>query len=1222
VSHLSEPRNSISISTSLSTALIAIGALVLSCPGVSFGQVTSYAFVPSTGVGTTVKVIDTTTHGSLGDVTVGTAPRSVAITPDGRRAYVANSGTNTVAVLDVVTRTIVTTVNLPGGGVIHSLAMAPDGRRLYVAKTFAVEVIDLTGPGHLVFGSVAAPAGAVLRVIAVPPDGLTALVTSTHGTYPLNLTTEAFGTVIPTGASSWEIAITPNGQTAYVTDFTNNHVMVVDVALQSVSGAPIAVGASPWGVAFSPDGAFAYVANNDADTVSVIDVANRTVVATLSSDTGPRDVAFTPDGRYAFVATGANTVTVIDAATHTPVAPSIPMGANPVASGGHFITPNIIVQPGGPFSIANDAALESAGFKEYVPFNQGTLRLTGDWTTTRHLSMLAGGGTIDTNGFDATVHGGVLNDGQLTKIGAGTLTLEDVSSHDGGTVVTAGTLMMAGSHNSPLIVTGGTLRGHGEVGDVTIGDATWAPGHGSIGLFDADNVTMSAGTTLEILLAGLAPGVGHDAVVNSGPAAINGARLVVLTAFEPQVGARFPILFNATGTFHNLPEGATFVAGHAPYAPGPYTFRITYLGGDGNDVELIYDAAPTVTGLGPLTIDEDAGLQSIPFSILDDFVLDPSALITSAASMNQALLPNANIGIAGIGSTRALQFTTAPNASGTVEIRLTASDGLSSRTVAFMLTVNPVNDAPTISPVAPQSIPENMPLDPVTFTVDDVESDAASLTVTATSSNPSVVPDANLIVGGSGATRTIAVAPVIGVRGETTVTLTVSDGQRSSSTTFLLTLTERTYYLAEGATGPFFDTDILIANPNETEAPIVVTFLKDDGTPIVQTRTLAATSRVTIRVDDVEGLENSTFSTIVTSTNALPIVVERTMRWDATGYGAHTEKATAGAAYEWTFAEGAEGSFFHTYFLLTNPHPTANTAGVWYLREGEPSLFREYQLAPGSRTTIRTALEPELRDRSFGAIVSFQRPGAAERAMYFGDDPVWLGGHAAAGATAPYSTSWFLAEGATGDYFTTFVLLANPGLEAADVTMTYLPDTGVPVTKPYTIQPGQRLTRNIAFEDASLAHAAVATRVESTKPIVVERAQYWGQPAWIDAHVSTGVTAAAPRWGLAEGRVGGVDGAQTYILLANPEAAAADVTVTFLRENGTTVLKTFTVPPTSRFNVAVVPGAGSMAPELADESFGARIESTAPIVVERSLYTNAGGVTWAAGTNATATRLP
>jgi hypothetical protein len=68
------------------------------------------------------------------------------------------------------------------------------------------------------------------------------------------------------------------------------------------------------------------------------------------------------------------------------------------------------------------------------------------------------------------------------------------------------------------------------------------------------------------------------------------------------------------------------------------------------------------------------------------------------------------------------------------------------------------------------------------------------------------------------------------------------------------------------------------------------------------------------------------------------------------------------------------------------------------------------------------------------------------------------------------------------------------------------------------------------------------------------------------------------------------------------------------------VTKTFTVPPTSRFNVQVGPGAD--VPELSNEQFGALITSDQPIAVERALYWDAGGVTWAAGTNATATRLP
>jgi hypothetical protein len=117
------------------------------------------------------------------------------------------------------------------------------------------------------------------------------------------------------------------------------------------------------------------------------------------------------------------------------------------------------------------------------------------------------------------------------------------------------------------------------------------------------------------------------------------------------------------------------------------------------------------------------------------------------------------------------------------------------------------------------------------------------------------------------------------------------------------------------------------------------------------------------------------------------------------------------------------------------------------------------------------------------------------------------------------------------------------------------------------------------------------------------------------------VTAAGRRWGLAEGRVGGAEGYQTYVLLANTGTSDAEVTLAFLRTDGTTVTKVMTVPAASRVNVAIA-GAGSDVPELADESFGALIEATQPIVVERSMYNDANGTIWAAGTNATATLLP
>ncbi len=107
--------------------------------------------------------------------------------------------------------------------------------------------------------------------------------------------------------------------------------------------------------------------------------------------------------------------------------------------------------------------------------------------------------------------------------------------------------------------------------------------------------------------------------------------------------------------------------------------------------------------------------------------------------------------------------------------------------------------------------------------------------------------------------------------------------------------------------------------------------------------------------------------------------------------------------------------------------------------------------------------------------------------------------------------------------------------------------------------------------------------------------------------------------GLAEGRVGSSDHAQTYILLANPQLSQTQVQITFLRENNDPVVKLFTVEPRTRFNVAV---GGVDVPEITNERFGAVIESIEPIIVERALYWDALGVVWAAGSNATATRLP
>jgi hypothetical protein len=155
-----------------------------------------------------------------------------------------------------------------------------------------------------------------------------------------------------------------------------------------------------------------------------------------------------------------------------------------------------------------------------------------------------------------------------------------------------------------------------------------------------------------------------------------------------------------------------------------------------------------------------------------------------------------------------------------------------------------------------------------------------------------------------------------------------------------------------------------------------------------------------------------------------------------------------------------------------------------------------------------------------------------------------------------------------------------------------------------------------------LANAAVSTLVTSNVPIVSERIMYWPDPAatWSEAHSQFGVTASALRWGVAEGRVGFAQNYDTYLLLANPNAAQAEVKATFFRTSGPPLVQFFSVAPRRRFNLHV----NSMVPELANEAFGSMIEVTnnQPIVLEGSLYWSAFGVPWAAGSAIPATTLP
>jgi subtilisin-like proprotein convertase family protein len=429
---------------------------------------------------------------------------------------------------------------------------------------------------------------------------------------------------------------------------------------------------------------------------------------------------------------------------------------------------------------------------------------------------------------------------------------------------------------------------------------------------------------------------------------------------------------------------------------------------------------------------------------------------------------------------------------------------------------------------------------------------------------------------------------------------------------------EFTYSLAEGATGSFFDLDVTLGNPGTANAPVRVDLLPEGGTPVTHPNVVTAGTPLRLPADTL--LPDAAVSTVVHSTDAVPLAVERTMSWDARGYGGHGGGA-ASPATRWLFAEGSQG-FFNTFVLLANDNATAADVTVRFLLEGGGVVSHPVTVPPRARRTIFAGNLPQVVNRSFGLDITANVPIIAERAMYFsmGTNRVFDGGHESAGVNQT-ATKWFLAEGATGPFFDCFLLLSNPNTTAANVTLTYLLSDGRTIPQTVQLPANSRHTINVETVDTRLANAAVSTIVSSDAGIVVERAMYWPNAAegWREAHNSFGVTETGLRWAVADARVGGQRGYDTYILLANPNPVPAEVQVRFLKP-GVAATRTYTLAPTSRLNVH----AATDVPELGEGAFSADIQvlNFQPIAVEKAMYWNADGVVWAAGTNVTATRMP
>lgn len=427
------------------------------------------------------------------------------------------------------------------------------------------------------------------------------------------------------------------------------------------------------------------------------------------------------------------------------------------------------------------------------------------------------------------------------------------------------------------------------------------------------------------------------------------------------------------------------------------------------------------------------------------------------------------------------------------------------------------------------------------------------------------------------------------------------------------------YYLAEGATSAFFSTNLAIAGG----APALLTFQRADGIAVTDFHAgQLSTSPILVDVGRLPGMERAEFSTVVESPH--PLVVDRTLTWDRRAYGGHAETAQARPRTTWYFAEGATHSGFDLFYLLQNPGSEPADIAVTYLRPAPAaSLVKHYVVPPASRFTIWVNQEhPLLASTDVSAQIESANgvPLFAERALYATRaGRMFDAGHAAFGI-ADLADEWYFAEGHTGTMFDEFLTIANPGVTATDVDVTYLLPDGDTIATVHHVAASSRYTIWVDHDDPRLADTAVSAvvRARNDVRIAAERAMWWPGPTaatWHEAHVVAGATRAWRRWEIADGRTGA--GASMYVLIGNPTATAGTARVT-LTAGWASTTREYALAPTSRVNVSL----DADFPSPPASRFSISVESDTNIVVERATYWDADGEFWAAGTAALAVERP
>lgn len=331
-------------------------------------------------------------------INTGVTPTGMAITPDGNFLYIANNNNyglddlDSVTVINLADNSLVTTIFDASFNQPYTITINPAGTFAYVTNSNSTKITVIDLEDNTVVDEIDnldGPSGMVIS-----PDGITGYVNnygapggvgsgSGNTVNVVDLVTNAIiGQPITVGLAPAALAMSSDGAFVYVINYVDGDLgtgsmSVIDTSDNSVT-TPVPAGLSgPFAIAITPDDNFAYVTNFGSNnfipigtTVSVIDLSDNTISATIDLAIQPAGLAITPDGKFAYASNynalyssngvyngqvfvgsvnilvpGQGTVNIIDTATNSVVSQTIAVGQSPA---------NIVISPSGQFAYVSN----------------------------------------------------------------------------------------------------------------------------------------------------------------------------------------------------------------------------------------------------------------------------------------------------------------------------------------------------------------------------------------------------------------------------------------------------------------------------------------------------------------------------------------------------------------------------------------------------------------------------------------------------------------------------------------------------------------------------------------------------------------------------------------------------------------------------------------------------------------------------------------------------